>query len=175
QWCESAGLDPTANARTRVRIHGIFETLLEDDARDWYKTHIKGKNWECANLRDNTGAATFAAFNALNNGAIQAVAVNQFLGTAGVKHGQAGGDNTITGATFIPSHTVWNEDWSIADSRPTDIAVNIPNANNRGTIVAPGIRIGQLIYHFKHYFPTITSEKSKLAFNAIVQGSDTNG
>ncbi|PKY30333.1 hypothetical protein RhiirB3_392486 [Rhizophagus irregularis] len=47
QWCESAGLDPAANARTRVRIHGIFETLLEDDARDWYETHIKGKNWEC--------------------------------------------------------------------------------------------------------------------------------
>ncbi|CAG8774397.1 8139_t:CDS:2, partial [Rhizophagus irregularis] len=47
QWCESAGLDPAANARIRVRIHGIFETLLEDDARDWYETHIKGKNWKC--------------------------------------------------------------------------------------------------------------------------------
>ncbi|CAB5376186.1 unnamed protein product [Rhizophagus irregularis] len=59
QWCESAGLDPAANARTRVRIHGIFETLLEDDARDWYETHIKGK---------------------IGN----AVAANQFRGGAGV-------------------------------------------------------------------------------------------
>ncbi|GBC31186.2 hypothetical protein GLOIN_2v1778046 [Rhizophagus irregularis DAOM 181602=DAOM 197198] len=173
QWCESAGLDPAANARTRVRIHGIFETLLEDDARDWYETHIKGKNWECVNLLDNTGVANLAAFNALNNGAIQAVAANQFRGGAGVLHGQAAAVNTITGANFIPDHIVWDEDWSIAEGRPTDIAVNNPNANNGGTIVAPGIRIGQLIYRFKHYFPTITSEKSKLAFNAIVQGSDT--
>ncbi|GBC24661.2 hypothetical protein GLOIN_2v1885507 [Rhizophagus irregularis DAOM 181602=DAOM 197198] len=173
QWCESAGLDPAANARTRVRIHGIFETLLEDDARDWYETHIKGKNWECVNLLDNTGVANLAAFNALNNGAIQAVAANQFRGGAGVLHGQAAAVNTITGANFIPDHTVWDEDWSIVEGRPTDIAVNNPNANNGGTIVAPGIRIGQLIYRFKHYFPTITSEKSKLAFNAIVQSSDT--
>ncbi|CAB4416982.1 unnamed protein product [Rhizophagus irregularis] len=148
QWCESAGLDPAANARTRVRIHGIFETLLEDDARDWYETHIKGKNWECA------------------------IAANQFLGTALVTHGQAAADNTITGATFIPSHTVWDEDWSIADGRPTDLAVNNPNANNGGTIVAPGIRIGQVLHRFRYYFPTITSEKSKITFQAIVQGSD---
>ncbi|CAG8774834.1 2568_t:CDS:2, partial [Rhizophagus irregularis] len=99
------------------------------DARDWYETHIKGKNWECVNLLDNTGVANLAAFNALNNGAIQAVAANQFRGGAGVLHGQAAAVNTITGANFIPDHT--------------------------------------------HYFPTITSEKSKLAFNAIVQGSDT--
>ncbi|CAB5367142.1 unnamed protein product [Rhizophagus irregularis] len=108
QWCESAGLDPAANARTRVRIHGIFETLLEDDARDWYETHIKGKNWECA------------------------VAANQFRGGAGVLHGQAAAVNTITGANFIPDHTVWDEDWSIVKGRPTDIAVNNPNANNGG-------------------------------------------
>ncbi|CAB4425136.1 unnamed protein product [Rhizophagus irregularis] len=172
QWCEFAGLDPAANARTRVRIHGIFETLLEDDARDWYETHIKGKNWECVNIQDNAGAANLAAFNALNNGAIQAIAANQFLGTALVTHGQAAADNTITGATFISSHTVWDEDWSIADGRPTDLAVNNPNANNGGTIVAPGIRIGQVLHRFRYYFPTITSEKSKITFQAIVQGSD---
>ncbi|CAB4414621.1 unnamed protein product [Rhizophagus irregularis] len=154
QWCESAGLDPAANARTR------------------YETHIKGKNWECVNLLDNIGAATFHAVNALNNGAIQAVAVNQFVGRALVRRGQAPADNTITGATFIPSHTVWDEDWLIADGRPTDLAVNNPNANNGGTIVAPGIRIGQVIHRFRYYFPTITSEKSKIAFQAIVQGSD---
>ncbi|GBC32473.2 hypothetical protein GLOIN_2v1885507 [Rhizophagus irregularis DAOM 181602=DAOM 197198] len=126
-----------------------------DDARDWYETHIKGKNWECVNLLDNTGVTNLAAFNALNNGAIQAVVANQFRGGAGVLHGQAAAVNTITGANFIPDHTVWDEDWSIVEGRPTDIAVNNPNANN-----------GALL-------PTITSEKSKLAFNAIVQGSDT--
>ncbi|CAB4480514.1 unnamed protein product [Rhizophagus irregularis] len=76
--------------------------------RDWYETHIKGKNWECVNLLDNTGVANLAAFNALNNGAIQAVAANQFRGGAGVLHGQAAAVNTITGANFIPDHTVWD-------------------------------------------------------------------
>ncbi|CAB5322061.1 unnamed protein product [Rhizophagus irregularis] len=130
QWYESAGLDPAANARTRVSIHGIFETLLEDDARDWYETHIKGKNWECANLLDNIGVVTFAAVNNMNNGTIAGVAANQFHGRAGVLHEQVATVNTITGANFIPNHTVWDEDWSIANGRPTDLAINNPNANN---------------------------------------------
>ncbi|CAB5375128.1 unnamed protein product [Rhizophagus irregularis] len=71
QLCESAGLDPAANARTRVKIHGIFESLLEDDARDWFETHIKGKNWECANIWNNLAVANLAAANGMNNGAIQ--------------------------------------------------------------------------------------------------------
>ncbi|PKK80243.1 hypothetical protein RhiirC2_704395 [Rhizophagus irregularis] len=41
-----------------------------------------GKNLECANIQDNTGAATFAAINAMNNGAIGGVAANQFVGRA---------------------------------------------------------------------------------------------
>ncbi|GBC47418.2 hypothetical protein GLOIN_2v1885507 [Rhizophagus irregularis DAOM 181602=DAOM 197198] len=70
QLCESAGLDPAANARTCVRIHGIFESLLEDDARDWFEMHIKGKNWKCANIRNNLAVANLAAANGMNNGAI---------------------------------------------------------------------------------------------------------
>ncbi|CAG8771717.1 13704_t:CDS:2, partial [Rhizophagus irregularis] len=84
------------------------------DARDWYETHIKGKNWECVNLLNNLGVANLGAVNGMNNGAIVGVAANQFRGGAGALHGQAAA----------------------------------------------------------HYFSTITSEKSKLAFNAIVQGSD---
>ncbi|RGB35848.1 hypothetical protein C1646_758788 [Rhizophagus diaphanus] len=106
QWCESAGLDPATNARTCVRIHGIFESLLEDDARDWYETHIKGKNWEYANIRNNTGVATIAAINAMNNATIGGVAANQFIGSAFAKHGRADADATITSTTFIPNHTV---------------------------------------------------------------------
>ncbi|CAB5331942.1 unnamed protein product [Rhizophagus irregularis] len=110
QWCESAGLNPAANARTRVRIHGVFETLLEDNARD------------CV--------ANLGAVNGMNNGAIAGVAANQFRGEAGALHGQATAVNTITGANFIPDHTVWDEDWLIAKGCPTDLAVNNPNANN---------------------------------------------
>ena len=45
-------------------------------------------------------------------------------------HGNAGVVNTITGQSFIPDETVWEEDWSIAGGRPTDLAVNTPNVGN---------------------------------------------
>ncbi|CAG8791561.1 16461_t:CDS:1, partial [Acaulospora morrowiae] len=34
QYCEVSGLDPLADARTRVRIHGLFETCLKGNAKD---------------------------------------------------------------------------------------------------------------------------------------------
>ncbi|CAB4408614.1 unnamed protein product [Rhizophagus irregularis] len=112
--------------------------------------HIsKEKNWECVNLLDNIGAATFHAVNAMNNGAIAAVAVNQFVGRALVRRGQAPADNTITGATFIPSHTVWDEDCSW------------DTYWNKYYIV---LGITSLL---------ITSEKSKITFQAIVQVGGT--
>ena len=44
QYFEASKLDPLADARTRIRIHGLFETCLKDDARDWYETNLKNKN-----------------------------------------------------------------------------------------------------------------------------------
>jgi len=78
QWCESAGLDAGANARTRTRILGVFETCMEDDARDWLESRIKGKNWELQNILDGVGTATIIAFRALNNAGIVAINANQF-------------------------------------------------------------------------------------------------
>src|SRR2546421_439719 len=79
---------------------------MEDDARDWYKSKIKGKNWELQNILDSVGVATICLFRVMNNGAIAA----------------------ITGQSFISDETVWEEDWSIASGRPTDLAENAPNA-----------------------------------------------
>ncbi|CAB5367012.1 uncharacterized protein OCT59_019898 [Rhizophagus irregularis] len=73
---------------TTVQAHASIQYNIKkrthDDANlDYdYETHIKGKNLECANIQDNTGAATFAAINAMNNGAIGGVAANQFVGRA---------------------------------------------------------------------------------------------
>ncbi|CAB4400198.1 unnamed protein product [Rhizophagus irregularis] len=83
--------------------------------------HIKEKNWECVNIRNNLGVVILAAVNGMNNGTI-----------AGVNANQVAAVNTIIGADFIPSHTVWDEDWSIAGGHPTDLAVSNPNANNGG-------------------------------------------
>ncbi|GBC25449.2 hypothetical protein GLOIN_2v1774871 [Rhizophagus irregularis DAOM 181602=DAOM 197198] len=63
--------------------YNIKKRTHDDANLDYdYETHIKGKNLECANIQDNTGAATFAAINAMNNGAIGGVAANQFVGRA---------------------------------------------------------------------------------------------
>src|SRR5204862_3303610 len=39
-----------------------------------------------------------------------------------------------------------------------------------GTIVAPGLRAGQVFHEFRTAYTTITAEKSKVAFQSIVQG-----
>src|SRR5207248_8080420 len=87
--------------------------------------------------------------------------------------GTAGAVNTVTGQSFIPDETIWEEDWSIAGGRPTDLAVNAPNASGGGTIVAPGLRAGQVFHEFRTAYTTITAEKSKVAYQSIIQGKDS--
>ena len=53
---------------------------MEDDARDWYESKIKGKNWELQNILDGVGVATIRLFRAMNNGAIAGLNANQFRG-----------------------------------------------------------------------------------------------
>ena len=73
--------------------------------------------------------ATIRLLRAMNNGAIAGLNANQFRGQASIVYGNASAVNTITGQSFIPDETVWEEDWSIAGGRPTDLAVNAPNAD----------------------------------------------
>ena len=140
---EASGIDVGAGdaggIKNRARVLGVFETCMEDDARDWYESKIKGKNWELQNILDGVGVATIRLLRTMNNGTIADVNANQFRRQAFIVHGNAGVVNTITGQFFIPDETVWEEDWSIAGGRPTDFAVNAPNAGGRGTIVAPGL------------------------------------
>src|SRR5207248_3349359 len=56
---------------------------------------------------------------------------------------------------------------------PTDLAVNAPNAGGGGTIIAPGLRAGQVFHEFRTAYITITAEKSKVAYQSIVQGKDS--
>ena len=51
---------------------------MEDDARDWYESKIKGKNWELQNILDGVGVATIRLFRDINNGAIAGLNANQF-------------------------------------------------------------------------------------------------
>ena len=79
---------------------------MEDDAKNWYESKIKGKNWELQNILDNIGVATIRLFRAINNGVIAGLNVNQFRGQASIVHGTAGVNNAITGHAFILDETV---------------------------------------------------------------------
>src|SRR5205085_9796072 len=48
-----------------------------------------------------------------------------------------------------------------------------PNAGGGGTIVAPGLRAGQVFHEFRTAYTTITAEKSKVAYQSIIQGKDS--
>ncbi|CAH1770515.1 7715_t:CDS:1, partial [Entrophospora sp. SA101] len=159
-----------------MRIHGIFETCLLGDSKDWYETNVKGKNWELENISDNCGAhADLNALNGLTNNEIRAINANQFRGGALQIRNTAPADGNQPAIPLVPSHTVWHEDWLTSGGRPTDLAPNAPNANVGGNVIAPNIFIGQVIDYFRRAYPTVTAEKTKLVFTTLAQGSDPVG
>ncbi|CAJ0745480.1 6858_t:CDS:2 [Entrophospora sp. SA101] len=175
RWCETANYDPGVGHRMRMRIHGIFETCLLDDAKDWYETNVKGKNWELVNISDNCGHANLNALNGLTNNQIRAINANQFRGGSLQIRNTAPANGNQPAIPLVPPHTVWHEDWLTSGGRPTDLAPNASNANVGGNVIAPGNTIGQVIDYFRHAYPTVTAEKSQLVFTTLAQGSDPVG
>ncbi|CAJ0837652.1 10952_t:CDS:2, partial [Entrophospora sp. SA101] len=176
RWCETANYDPNAGHNMRMRIHGIFETCLLGDSKDWYETNVKGKNWELENISDNCGAhADLNALNGLSKNEIRAINANQFRGGALQIRNTAPADGNQPAIPLVPSHTVWHEDWLTSGGRPTDLAPNAPNANVGGNVIAPNIFIGQVIDYFRRAYPTVTAEKTQLVFTTLAQGSDPVG
>jgi len=172
RWCECANYDPGAGHNMRMRIHGIFENCLEGDAKDWYESRIKNKNWELQNITANTGVATLNAINALTNNQIRAIDVARFRGRARTIRETAPANGNLPARPLVPPHSVWDEDWITSGGQPTDLAPNPPNAGNNGNVVAPSITIGQVIDYFRREYPTITAEKSQLIFHSLSQGND---
>ncbi|PKK56726.1 hypothetical protein RhiirC2_799398, partial [Rhizophagus irregularis] len=84
-------------------------------------------------------------------------------------------DNNAIANPIVPGHTVWEENWSISDGRPTLLALNALNTNAGGNVITPGMFVRQKIYTFLHDFPTITAKKSKVKFQNLVQGNDPVG
>ncbi|CAJ0912940.1 7940_t:CDS:2, partial [Entrophospora sp. SA101] len=160
-WLVGSGIDVGAGHANRINAHGVFIASLKGDAKDWYERTIHGKNWELRNLLDNTAQANLAAVQGRNASQIGVQALNR-----------ANGQN---GNVVIPAHTVFDEDWSFADGRPTDRLPNAPNANTGNTVVVPGIRLGQVLYWFKTNYPTVTAEKQRALFGSTVQGSEPVG
>uniref|UniRef100_U9UG05 Uncharacterized protein n=1 Tax=Rhizophagus irregularis (strain DAOM 181602 / DAOM 197198 / MUCL 43194) TaxID=747089 RepID=U9UG05_RHIID len=144
----------------REEAFGLVVSCLAGDALNWYNTRVKGKNWRCNNLSDNLGVATLTAVRALaaGNGGGQIGALNtagEFQGKAAAEIGRIGA-GIATGADIIPNGT-WDEDWSIAGGEPVDNAPVAPNAGGGlpAVTIAPGIKLGQLLYLFRTAYTTV--------------------
>ena len=141
---------------------------------NWYNTRVKGKNWRCNNLSDNLGVADLNAVRGLatGNGGNQIGGLNttrKFQGKASTEIGRIGA-GAITGADIILNET-WDEDWSIAGGESVD---NVPVAPNAGgglsaVTIAPGIKLGQLLYLFKTAYTTVKHLKQTAVFGQLVQ------
>ncbi|RIB09498.1 hypothetical protein C2G38_2044265 [Gigaspora rosea] len=159
----------------REEAYGLVISCLAGPALNWYNTRIKGKNWRCNNLSDNLGVATLTAVRTIGagNGSNQIGGLNiagEFRNKAGAKIGRIGA-GIATGADIIPNGT-WDEDWSIAGGEPTD---NAPVASNAGrgfpaVTIAPGIKLGQLLYLFSTAYTTVEHLKQMAVFGQLMQG-----
>ncbi|CAG8463632.1 17194_t:CDS:2 [Acaulospora morrowiae] len=144
QYCKVSGLDPLANTQTRVRIHGLFETCLKDNMKDWYKTNLKNKNWELQNISDNTNLADLGAIIGLaNNNVLRAINANQFKGGALHIRNIVSANNNAIATPLVLAHTIFDEDWLISGGRPTDLTPNAPNANAGSNTIVADIHIGK--------------------------------
>ena len=171
--CVALGLNPGADNQTRVRIRGIFESCMKDNAKDWFDSSIKGMNWELQNIGDNTNLADLNAIRTLTNNGIRAINAGQFRGRARAIRDNAPANGNALAQPLVPLPTVFDEDWSIAGGRPTDLPPTAPQANAGGNYVAPEMKVGQEIYVLVTDFPTINAQKSKYYFNAVTQGNDS--
>ncbi|RHZ63718.1 hypothetical protein Glove_328g99 [Diversispora epigaea] len=160
-WLVGSGIDVGAGHANRVNAHGVFAASLKGAAKDWYKRTIYRKNWKLRNLPDNTAQANLGAVQGRTAAQLGAQALNWANGQAGT--------------VVIPAHTVFDEDWSFADGRPTDRLPNAPNANTGNAVIVPDIRLEQVLYWFKTNYPTVTAEKQRVLFGLTVQGSDPVG
>ncbi|CAG8755624.1 15027_t:CDS:2 [Cetraspora pellucida] len=115
-----------------------------------------------ANLLDNTGQANLVAINGRIAVQIGNQALNEALGQP---------DNAIVKLRAVKGS--WDEDWHIADSRSTNIAVNVPNANNSTIVVIASIHFGQAIWWLKTHFPTVKEELQNLQYGTIRKGNMT--
>ncbi|CAG8838443.1 3590_t:CDS:1, partial [Racocetra persica] len=82
------------------------------------------------------------------------------------------GAGVTTGADIIPNG-IWDEDWSIAGGEPTNNAVVAPNTASGfpAITIAPGIKLGQLIFLLRTAYTTIEHLKQMAVFGQLMQGN----
>ncbi|CAG8844610.1 25136_t:CDS:2, partial [Gigaspora margarita] len=95
----------------------------------------------------------------------------EFCGTCATEIGRIGA-GVATGADIIPNGT-WDEDWSIAGGEPTNNAVVAPNTAGGfpAVTIAPGIKLGQLIFLIRTAYTTVEHLKQMAVFGQLMQGN----
>ncbi|CAI2187964.1 14221_t:CDS:2, partial [Funneliformis geosporum] len=94
----------------------------------------------------------------------------EFQGKTAAEIGRIGA-GVATGADIILNGT-WDEDWSIAGGEPVDNAPVAPNASGGlpAVTIAPGIKLGQLLYLFRTAYTTVEHLKQTAVFGQLMQG-----
>ncbi|GET62920.1 hypothetical protein GLOIN_2v1886689 [Rhizophagus irregularis DAOM 181602=DAOM 197198] len=139
----------------REEAFGLVVSCLAGDALNWYNTRVKVRGLAAGNGGGQIGALNTAG---------------EFQGKAAAEIGRIGA-GIATGADIIPNGT-WDEDWSIAGGEPVDNAPVAPNAGGNLPVVtiAPGIKLGQLLYLFRTAYTTVEHLKQTAVFGQLMQG-----
>ncbi|CAH1766642.1 959_t:CDS:2 [Entrophospora sp. SA101] len=85
------------------------------------------------------------------------------------------GNNAITvgavEARMVP-RKAFAEDWTNSGGAPTDDAPRFTGASGAVPIILNGIQLGQAIYYFENFYPSVLEERRKVQFGTLDQGND---
>src|SRR5262249_51055871 len=126
---QNQGVDPADNVggppTGREVAIGYLRGCMKGRALEWFDEEITTKqNWELTNLTDGTGQANLVVVNGRTAVQIGADGLNEALRQAG---------NVIVKLRAVEGP------WRVAGDRPTNLAVNLPNAGGGNTVVVAGI------------------------------------
>jgi hypothetical protein len=172
-FLDSINIDVTDDAQ-RVRATGLFRSALSGPAGVWYDEEILGKNWMLANIYDNTTVNTTANLQARTMA--QMNTSNSFrLHSLAHAFANRPGNNAITvgavEARMVPGKA-FAEDWTNSGGVPTDDAPRFAGNSGALPIILVGIQLGQAIYYFENFYPSVLEERRKVQFGTLDQGND---
>ncbi|CAJ0847170.1 5571_t:CDS:2 [Entrophospora sp. SA101] len=172
-FLDSININVRDNAQ-RVQATGLFQSALSGPAGDWYDEEILGKNWMLTNIYDNTTVNTTANLQARTMA--QMNTSNSFrLHSLAHAFAHRPGNNAITvgavEARMVPPKA-FAEDWTNSGGEPTDDAPRFAGNSGAVPIILVGIQLGQAIYYFENFYPSVLEERCKVQFGTLDQGND---
>ncbi|CAJ0844354.1 14636_t:CDS:2 [Entrophospora sp. SA101] len=162
-FLDSININVRDNAQ-RVQATGLFQSALSGPAGDWYDEEILGKNWMLTDIYDNTTVNTTANLQARTMA--QMNTSNSFrLHSLAHAFAHRPGNNAITvgavEARMVPPKA-FAEDWTNSGGVLTDDAPRFAGNSGAVPIILVGIQLGQAIYYFENFYPSVLEERCKV-------------